>query len=47
MQKKMHGDHALTFFFFAKPGVNLIVNIFIRSFNIITNYEIILLDNSK
>ena len=43
----MHGDHALSFFFFAKPGVNLIVNIFISSFNIITNYEIVLLDNSK
>ena len=32
-------------FFFAKPGVNLSVNVFINSFNIITNYKIILLDN--
>ena len=33
------------FFFFAKPGVNLSVNVFINSFNIITDYKIILLDN--
>ena len=47
MQKKVLGDHAQSFFFFAKPGVNLIVNVFINSFNIITNYKVILLDTLK
>ena len=47
MQEKVCGDHARNFFFFAKPGVNLIVNVFINSFNIITNYKVISLDNLK
>ena len=43
----MLGDHARSFFFFAKPGVNLGVNVFINIFCIVTNYKVISLDNLK